>query len=198
MSENIYIIFSHTNTMMGRIIRLFTRHFYNHVAIAFDADLNAMYSFSRYHKNAALVGGFVSERPSRYIENGRQPVYVKLCCITRKDAQRIKALVEDMAKEQDKYIYNSFSAVYSIVHKKHEAKDAFTCIGFVSWILNDPVNTIKELEERLKSNIIFEGDMRTYPYAKQTPPDNYFVKVPKRSLITYTYFHFRKLIKRRI
>lgn len=198
MSESIYVLFSHTNTMMGRVIRLFTRHFYNHVSLAFDADLNTMYSFSRYHKNAALVGGFVVERPSRYIENGKQPVYVKLCRIERPDVGRIRALVEGMTKKPEKYIYNSFSAAYSILNKKHQAKDAFTCIGFVSWILNEPVDTIIELEERLRPHIIFEGDLRSYPYARQTPKDSYFDKIPTRALLPYTFFHFRNLIRRRI
>ncbi len=73
-----YVVFFVTNTIMGKMIQFATRNSYSHVALAFEEDLQTMYSFARYHINSPISGGFVIEHPHRYL-NGNRDVEINVC-----------------------------------------------------------------------------------------------------------------------
>ena len=56
---DLYVMFSHTNTGMGRMIRAVTGSSYNHVSISLRPDLAVCYSFARRNKHNALAGGWL-------------------------------------------------------------------------------------------------------------------------------------------
>ena len=43
--KKLYIILTHTGTILSKIIRYLTKDEFSHVSIALDADLEKMYSF---------------------------------------------------------------------------------------------------------------------------------------------------------
>ena len=45
--KKIYIILTHTGTMLSKIIKKYTKDEFSHVSIALDKELNRMYSFGR-------------------------------------------------------------------------------------------------------------------------------------------------------
>ena len=59
--QKIYIVLTHTGTLLSNLIKLYTKNDYSHVSLAFDEDLNEMYSFGRIYTYNAFIGGFVRE-----------------------------------------------------------------------------------------------------------------------------------------
>lgn len=42
--KQIYIVLTHTGTVLSRMIKMYTKGKFSHISIAFDKDLNEMYS----------------------------------------------------------------------------------------------------------------------------------------------------------
>ena len=59
--KKIYIILTHTGTILSTIIKYYTKDEFSHVSIALDADLEEMYSFGRLHPYNPFLGSFVHE-----------------------------------------------------------------------------------------------------------------------------------------
>ena len=81
---DLYVMFSHTNTGMGRMIRAVTGSSYNHVSISLRPDLAVCYSFARRNKHNALAGGFVAEDAGRLCDEGDIRVRVCRVPVTRR------------------------------------------------------------------------------------------------------------------
>ena len=92
---DLYVMFSHTNTGMGRMIRAVTGSSYNHVSISLRPDLAVCYSFARRNKHNALAGGFVAEDAGRLCDEGDIRVRVCRVPVTRRqfDAARNMLMV---------------------------------------------------------------------------------------------------------
>lgn len=59
--KNVYIILSHTGTLLSRIIKLATGNEYTHSSLSLDESLEKMYSFGRLNPYNAFIGGYVEE-----------------------------------------------------------------------------------------------------------------------------------------
>ena len=59
--QKVYIVLTHTGTLLSNLIKLYTKNDYSHVSLAFDQELNEMYSFGRLYTYNAFIGGFVRE-----------------------------------------------------------------------------------------------------------------------------------------
>lgn len=194
----VYVVFLTTNTFMGKLIRFFTRNRYSHVALAFDENLNKMYSFARYHINSPISGGFVVEHPERYL-NGGKDVMIKMCKVpvSEKEYHRIKDTIEYFCKHRKMMLYNTLNAVLSLVKKKLNIKDTYTCIEFVTYLLNiRDILAIKELEDMLESYLIYQGSLKVIAKYEPMPEDEYFQRRCFRGVIYDTFSHFGKIILR--
>lgn len=197
-SCQVYIVFSKTNTGIGKIIRTLTHNKYNHVSISLDKELSTMYSFGRYHINSPLVGGFVIEQPARYLWSGKE-VGIKLCeytldPITYAQLQR-RLLI--FINDRNTKIYNSFSAIFSLFHKRLVIEDAYTCLEFVVSLLDiEGIYNIKELEDMLNESIVYQGSFRSYIRDVLPQEDEYFKKEKTVDILLGTLSHFKKLFIR--
>lgn len=45
--KKIYIILTHTGTLLSKIIKMYTKDEYSHVSISLDSELEEMYSFRK-------------------------------------------------------------------------------------------------------------------------------------------------------
>ena len=135
MEKHIYIMFSHTNTKMGKIIQFFSNYTYNHVSISVDSSLQPLYSFARYHYNAALVGGFVEESPLRYIWDGRDTtIRIYDLVISEEQFKKFEIIISLYRKKSTQYIYDHF---YFFRKDTCRSKYQHTCLSFVVDILKD-------------------------------------------------------------
>ena len=136
MEDAIYIVFSATPSRMGRLIRFATRHEYNHVSLSFDRDIHRMYSFARYYHSIPLYGGLIEESILRY-----GPAFgsarVKICRLPLDEPQfaHLRQELEEMWQDREAYIYNTFAAVASPLHRNPAIPKSYTCITFVDDIL---------------------------------------------------------------
>jgi hypothetical protein len=202
INHYIYVAFLITNTSMGKLIRLFTRNQYSHVTVAFDQDLNRMYSFARYHVNSPISGGFVVEQPGRYLSDN-QDVTVKLCQIpvTGDEYERIRQEITYFNENKEEMIYNTFNAVLSLIRKRLEVRNTYTCLEFVSYLLRYPnVQVIRELERRLEKYVVYNGSFRDIAKWEQsyTDENDYFRRRRVIGVVLDTVFHFKKIVVRLI
>ena len=59
--NNYYIVLSHSNTLMARVVRIFTGAYWNHTSLALSGELNEFYSFGRKNPRLLFPAGFISE-----------------------------------------------------------------------------------------------------------------------------------------
>ena len=162
--KHLYIVFTSTNSGMGKLIRFFTHNKYNHASITLDENLGMLNSFARHHKNVAFYGGFVRESCLRY--DGALSKVAKIS-ITDEQYDRLKEHFESMACDGG-YIYNTLSAATNIIRKKVRVKKAYTCVEFVVEALDllavdkricaGNFYSVKDLEDIFSDRVIYEGE----------------------------------------
>ena len=59
--KKVFLVFSHSGTILSKVIRLYTREKYSHISISLDEDLKRMYSFGILRPYNPFLGGFVHE-----------------------------------------------------------------------------------------------------------------------------------------
>ena len=62
--KKIYIILTHSGSLLSKAIKTVKKYEYTHVSIALDKELHQMYSFGRLYPYNAFIGGFVQESPN--------------------------------------------------------------------------------------------------------------------------------------
>ncbi|MBQ7002138.1 MAG: hypothetical protein IJN67_14070 [Oscillospiraceae bacterium] len=166
----LYILFSATPYRIGKCIRFITGEPYNHVSIATEEDLRECYGFARRFYETPFYGGFVTERPSRYIHNGCVSK-IRLYRLPLTNAQWLKldTLLQNMRSQPERYLYNHLSAMMAPMHLKVRVRDAFTCAEFVVSVLSrlgfdfDPTRfyTIGGIAKRLEDYHVYTGQFPT-------------------------------------
>ena len=206
MDNTVYIVFSATPTGMGRLIRLATRNQYNHVSLSFEADIQKLYSFARYHRTIPLYGGFVVESVLRYgALAGRSRV--KICRLTVEEPYftYLRNHLDRLWNEREEYIYNTPAALASLARLRADIPRAYTCASFIQEELArcrlegvdpDCCPTIRRLERLLDSYVVYEGPLPASPAPAEWGEDAF----PRETTIGYAVYttarHFSRLAKR--
>ncbi len=181
--KNLYIILSQTSTKVGKTIRLFAKQKYNHAAMSLEEDLEHIYAFARPQHNAILLGGLVQESLTRYTlrRNFPVPVAVYKVPVTEEEYAWVKSTIQGMEEDPD-YIYNLFSVLSYPVTRGISVNKAFTCVEFVTYLLQHcgylqkkacchykPDDLAREFDEYL----MFCGDVREC-FPKTNADKSYF------------------------
>lgn len=168
--KKIYIVLTHTGTVLSRIIKSFTKDEFSHVSISLDIYLNQMYSFGRLHPYNPFWGGFVHE----YIHKGtfkrffNTKAKVYSIEITEKQYEDVKNAIEEIEKQN--YKFNILGLFAVGFHKKIGSKNSFYCAEFVKYVI-EKANIKTNLPEIVKpedfkklENIseIYSGLLRNY------------------------------------
>lgn len=201
MEKHIYIMLSHTNTKIGKIIRLFSHYPYNHVSLSTNASLQPLYSFARYRYDAALVGGFVEESPLRYLLNGKSTkIRIYDIILTEEQFQQLETILTTYKKNHQQYIYDSF---YLFRKDNSRSQYQHTCLSFAVFILKDlnilstdiHINTIKNLADALSPFPYTETELAPKSQANYIwGNDKFYETVPFNKVFTTTIQHFQKLL----
>lgn len=196
-SKYLYIVFSRTNTTVGKIVRMATKHEYNHVSLSCCPKLCKMYSFARYKKNAPFVGGFVCERPSRYLYPD-DDISTKICRlpITEEELISLRSRIRHFESESKKMKYNTIDALLFPLGINAKIKDSYTCLDFVCTLLGVPAKSIEELEYMLEKYVIYEGPLSEYLTYFELKGLEYFDPISLPRAICDTAMHIGTLIKR--
>lgn len=194
----VYVVFSKTSTKIGKMIRTVTRNEYNHTSLSFDKNLGVMYSFARYKYHYPMAGGFVVEYPVRYIHGGND-AKVKICRISLSDESygKLKKRIQKFISTSDDSCYNTFNLLLYPLHLQLNLTNSYTCVEFVAKILGvQGIRSIRDFEERLSDNVIYEGRMSNIVKYGIGTDEEYFGRQSFRTACSQSYVQFKKLCKK--
>lgn len=137
--RKIYIVLTHTKTILSRLIKEFTKYEFSHVSISLDVELKEMYSFGRLNAYNPFWAGFVHE----YINKGtfkrfyqtRTKIYS--LTITDEQYENMKKIINIIKSERKKYKFNIIGLVAAGVHKKIGNEHSFYCAEFVKYVIEN-------------------------------------------------------------
>ncbi len=170
-NKKVYILLTDTGTVFTRLIRLYTRKPYNHASISFDPSLERVYSFGRKTAKNPFIGGFVQED----VKNGlfKQATGVVLSfTITEQQWQQMRAYIQQLEEEKDKYRYNFLGLIAIIFNMPFNRKNAFFCSQFVASVLKEsdivdfdkPISLVTphDLQQVNHFQAIYQGKLKDY------------------------------------
>lgn len=174
MNNNVYLVFTKTNTKTSKVIHFFTKKPYNHCSISSDINLNHMYSFCRTFSRA-LPATFNQEVLT--VNKGRfGPSYFTPCEIyelnlTDEQRQIYDNIIRHFIENRSKYSFNiiGFGTILLNIDVKREYK--YVCSQFVAHVLHKmgfvlPKSTTLSTPDDLRNlpylKMIYRGDVNTY------------------------------------
>ena len=174
--KEIYILLTHTGTVLSNIVKFYTKKDYTHVSISLDSKLKELYSFGRLNPYNPFKGGFVREDLESgtfaRFKNTTGAIYVLR--VTDEQYKTIKETIEYVKTNKTKYKFNVLGLFLVSINKKYQKKDTFYCAEFVKYVLEKSVNKkmlpeiIKPMDFLKLENIeqIYEGYLRKYQSEK--------------------------------
>lgn len=171
--KNIYIVLSHTGTLLSRIIKFVTGNEYTHSSIALNESLESMYSFGRLNPYNPFLGGFVREGKGigtfKRFKNTKVGVY-KLE-VTDVQYSEIYENIIYIEKNKDKFKFNILGLALAGINKRVVKKNTFYCAEFVRYILKKSGINVENLPKTIKpesfkeltnARLIYRGLLRSY------------------------------------
>ena len=176
--KKIYIILTHTGTILSQIIKHWTGDEFTHVSIALDADLEQMYSFGRLNPYNPFWGSFVHEHINKgtfkRFKKTRAEVYSMF--ITDEQYEKAQKTIAYFKNNKHKYKFNILGLACVSINKKIIRKNTFYCAEFVKHILKViGVTEVNELPKIIRPEnfkqlqllrLEYEGLLRKYKKKK--------------------------------
>mgnify|MGYP000008498368 CR=1 FL=1 len=181
--HSIYVVLTRTNTIVSRIIHIFTNDRYTHASISLDRELKYMYSFGRKWAYNPFIGGFKYENlyEGGYKFSKILPGIIIELKITEEQYNNVNSLLNQFISNPEDYKYNYLGLVNNLMNKEVCYEYRFLCSEFVYHVLkesgivdfNKARNLVKPVDFlNLKGEVVFEGDLRTLDLgeaAKKSP-----------------------------
>ena len=149
--RKMYIVLTHTKTILSRLIKEFTKYEFSHVSISLDIELKEMYSFGRLNAYNPFLAGFVHE----YVNKGTFKRFYKTKTkiyslnVTDEQYENIRSTINRFEQEKGKYKFNILGLIAAGVHKKIGNDHSFYCAEFVKYVL-EQANIKTNLPEIVK------------------------------------------------
>ncbi|GAA0605991.1 hypothetical protein GCM10009001_24060 [Virgibacillus siamensis] len=134
--KTIYFLFTDTGTYLSKVINYATKQSLNHVSLAFDPDLQQVYSFGRKKPHNPFIGGFVKEDiRSDCLRNAACAIYS--FDISEKDVTLIKNRIAEIELRKANYKYNFIGLLGVWLQVEINRSNALFCSQFVATVLHD-------------------------------------------------------------
>lgn len=185
--QYVYVMFSSTQYMIGRCIRIMTHHRYNHVSISLDDSLQTLYSFARRYEDTPFCGGFVVESPERYLRyNTAAAVQIFAIPVTEEQYRAVRTRIRGYLEQPNDYVYNYVGALSFLCGRLIPLDKCHTCVDFATEVIGmtgagiqpDRFYSIRGLARSLARFKIYEGHF----YAPRTLSD-----IPSSYLTKHSY-----------
>ena len=135
--KTIYVVLTHTGTVLSRIIRILTNSMYTHASVSFDKNMEYMYSFGRLNPYDPFRGGFVKEGINigtfKRFKNTEAGVYSLE--ISDEQYMKLKENILLISDNRKTYKFNILGLIYAFFRKRSIRKNKFYCSEFVRYIL---------------------------------------------------------------
>ncbi|MBQ8043974.1 MAG: hypothetical protein IJ272_07505 [Clostridia bacterium] len=137
--KKIYILLMHTKTIPSRLVKVFTKYEYSHVAISLTKDCYKTYSFGRRSLYNILNGGLsIQQKDGKFFKKFNKTVCkIYELEVTDEQYEDLKKTLDDMEKTIDNYKYDFLGIVPRWFGKPVSFKDRFVCSYFVAHILQE-------------------------------------------------------------
>lgn len=172
--HTIYILLTHSGSLLSKCINVYTKEPYTHVSIAFDEELKELYSFGRLRPRNPIIAGFVKED----IANGTYARFPETRCalysLDINDLQYKKLMkeLERFKRDGEKYGYNLIGLLGVMVNYPIERKYNYFCSQFVSSLLRKSgiklidkhtgLTSPRDFRECRELNLVYEGKLQNY------------------------------------
>lgn len=177
-SKKLYIMIAHTDTGVGKLIRLITGYPYNHVCMTLDGSFRNWISFARYIQDTPLYGGFIQEPVERYLAKGKRiDVRIFALDISQETYDSLEGLFSLAGKQDPRLRYNLFSLVTLTFGVEVPIPGAYTCLGFANTVLGTRHKTIRALSEDLSPYLFYEGSLAELAPDSGCRDDIYFTRL---------------------
>lgn len=135
----VYVLLTHSGTVLANTIKSFTKAPYSHASISFDSSLENMHSFGRKFKNNPLIGTFVKESIKAGLyedvsDTATYSLYVTFVTKEEKDLMLIK--LKHFQDNKDMFKYNFTGLIRHSFGLESHREDAYFCSQFVDIILS--------------------------------------------------------------
>lgn len=191
--SKIYIVLTHTGTLLSRIIKTFEKDEFSHVSISLDNELKQMYSFGRLNPRNPFIGGFVHESINHGTFKRFKYTKTKIYSLEIEEKQyfKIKQKIEYIKSERSNYKFNVIGLFAVGIHKRIKFKNSFYCAEFIKYLIeNADIETnlpemvkpedFKKLEN---TKLIYEGKLKDYNIEKIKLIDKLMNNIKKEALV---------------
>lgn len=137
--KKIYIVLTHSGSLLSKTIRFIKKYEYTHVSISLDKDLNEMYSFGRIYPYNAFLGGFVKESPKYGTFKRFDKTITKIYYMEIKEEQyyQIKKIIKYFKRKRKNYKFNAIGLLSVAIHLKVTQENSFYCAEFIKYLLDE-------------------------------------------------------------
>lgn len=140
----VFVVLTHTGTVLSNIIKNFTGNPYSHASISFDSSLRNMYSFGRKFKNNPLIGTFVKEDINKGLfedvkDTASYSIYVTF--VTKKELDLMKEKLNYFLIRKDELKYNFTGLIKHTLGMESERENTYFCSQFIDTILKSSGKT---------------------------------------------------------
>jgi hypothetical protein len=143
----------------------------NHASIAFDSDLNEVYSFGRKNPSNPFFAGFVKEDVrGEFFEHSTCALY--RCTIDHSAYVNIRNQIHYMEKNRDQYKYNLLGMLGIMLNIEMKREYAYFCSQFVASVFEQSgVNLVDkpslfvtpaDLEKTALLELVYHGRLHAY------------------------------------
>ncbi len=135
--KKVYIVLTHTGTLLSRIIKGYTRYEFSHISISLDEELNEMYSFGRKNAYNPFVGGFVHE----YIDKGTFKRFKKTMSkiyslqVQDNEYKLMKECINKIQEDEKNYTFNIIGLFAAGLNLRITGPYSFYCAEFVKYVI---------------------------------------------------------------
>lgn len=173
--RDLYLMISKTDTQLGRFIRSVSGFQYNHCSLSVDPTFHEWVSFGRYHKEAPLYSGYITESPERFLAKGFDTeVRIFRLTVSQERYQEILNLFSHAGEADCGLIYNTFDCMAAALNRRVKIHGAYTCLSFACQVIGKDYLTIEELDGDLKDLMIYEGPLDRLVPDSGARTDRYF------------------------
>ncbi|MBP1743284.1 MAG: hypothetical protein H6Q58_262 [Firmicutes bacterium] len=133
-TKDVYILLTHTGSLLSNMIKLYTKEPYSHVSISFDENLKEVYSFGRKKPRNPLIAGFIMED----IQKGTYSIFTEttyaLYTFSVDDEQygRLRECISLFENMKDKSSYNLLGLLGIILGYPINRTNSYFCSQFIA------------------------------------------------------------------
>lgn len=135
--RKIYILLMHTNTIPSKIVKLFTKYEYSHVAISLTEDCYTTYSFGRKSLYNILNGGLsIQNKDGKFFKRfNKTRCKIYELKVTDEQYETVEKILRDMKKNIDNYKYDFLGIIPRWFGIPVTFRNKFVCSHFVAYVL---------------------------------------------------------------